>query len=188
MAEVFKHPNSLVESENIGDGTRIWAFAHVMSGANIGERCNLCDHTFVESYAVLGNNVTVKNGVSIWDGVTLEDDVFVGPCVAFTNDLTPRAEVKKTPAQLTTTRVRKGASLGANTTVVCGITVGRYAFAGAGAVLTKDVPDYALVLGNPARVVGYMCECGARLPEHLTCGCGRAYAHANPGLVLRDVS
>jgi serine acetyltransferase len=182
MAEFYKHPASLVESDEIGEGTRVWAFAHVMKGARIGKNCNLGDHSFVESNVVLGNNVTVKNGVSIWEGVTAEDNVFLGPNAAFTNDRNPRAEVKKTRAQLQTTLLREGASLGANVTVVCGVTVGRYAFVAAGAVVTKDVPSYAIVMGNPARIAGHMCECGERLPADLTCKCGLAYRRCSDGL------
>lgn len=156
---------------------------HVMKGARIGARCNLGDHAFVESGTALGDNVTVKNGVSIWDGVTAENNVFIGPDVVFTNDRNPRAAVKKAKEQFVSTRICEGASLGANVTVVCGITIGRYAFAGAGAVLTKDVPDYAMVVGNPAHPVGYMCECGEKLPEDLTCRCGHNFAKQNGTLV-----
>jgi UDP-2-acetamido-3-amino-2,3-dideoxy-glucuronate N-acetyltransferase len=149
---------------------------HVLQGAQIGERCNVGDHASVESGAVLGDNVTVKNGVSIWDGVTAEDNVFIGPNVVFTNDRNPRAHVKKAREQFLRTNIREGASLGANVTVLCGITVGRYSFAGAGTVLTKDVPDYAVVVGNPGRQVGYMCECGERMRPDLTCPCGLKFA------------
>jgi UDP-2-acetamido-3-amino-2,3-dideoxy-glucuronate N-acetyltransferase len=180
----YAHPHALVESEAIGAGTRIWAFAHIMRGARIGDNCNLGDHAFVETGASLGDDVTVKNGVSIWDGVTAENKVFIGPNVVFTNDRTPRAYVKKSREQFLTTRIREGASLGANVTVVCGITIGRYAFAGAGAVLTKDVPDHAIVVGNPARQIGYMCECGTKLRADLTCPCGLKFALEN-GRVVR---
>lgn len=184
MANFYAHPQALVESEDIGAETRVWAFAHVMKGARIGAKCNLGDHAFIEAGAVLGDNVTVKNGVSIWDGVTAENNVFIGPNVVFTNDRNPRAEVKKTKSQFLATRIREGASLGANATVVCGITVGRYAFAGGGAVLTRDVPDHAIVVGNPAHQIGYMCECGERLSSELTCSCGLNYAKEN-GRVVR---
>jgi UDP-2-acetamido-3-amino-2,3-dideoxy-glucuronate N-acetyltransferase len=171
----FKHPFALVESSNIGAGTRIWAFAHVMEGARVGEHCNLCDHVFVESNVVIGNRVTVKNGVALWDGVVLEDLVFVGPFVVFTNDKNPRAVVRKTRREFLATRVCLGASIGANATLLCGISVGRHAFIGAGAVVTRDVEDYAMVVGNPARMVGYMCQCGSKLVDSLRCGCGRIY-------------
>lgn len=184
MTNFYAHPQALVESEEIGADTRIWAFAHVMQGARVGQRCNVGDHAFVESGAVLGDNVTVKNGVSIWDGVTAEDNVFIGPNVVFTNDRNPRANVKKTREQFLRTNILQGASLGANVTVLCGITVGRYAFAGAGTVLTKDVPDYAVVVGNPGRHVGYMCECGERMSSDLTCPCGLKFAKEG-GQVVR---
>lgn len=184
MTNFYAHPQALVESEEIGADTRIWAFAHIMQGARVGRRCNVGDHAFVESGVVLGNNVTVKNGVSIWDGVTAEDNVFIGPNVVFTNDRNPRANVKKAREQFLRTTVCEGASLGANVTVLCGITVGRYAFAGAGSVLTKDVADYAVVMGNPGRQVGYMCECGERMLSDLTCPCGLRFAKEN-GQVVR---
>ncbi len=176
MPGFYAHPQALVESTEIGQGTRIWAFAHVMSGARIGSHCNLGDHVFLESGASLGDNVTVKNGVAIWDGVTAENNVFIGPNAVFTNDRNPRACVKKTRDQFLSTVLREGATLGANVTVVCGITIGRYAFAGAGAVLTRDIPDHAMVVGNPARQVGYVCECGEKLRPDLTCPCGHKYA------------
>ena len=168
----FIHPNALVETTDIGEGTRVWAFAHVMKGAVVGKHCNICDHAFVESNVTIGEGVTIKNGVAVWDGVTLGDHVFVGPNAVFTNDLNPRAEVKKTREQFVLTEVREGASIGANTTIVCGVTIGRYAFVGAGTVVIRDVPDYALVVGNPARQIGFMCQCGERLPESLVCACG----------------
>lgn len=180
----YAHPQALVESDQIGPRTRIWAFAHVMPGAHIGADCNLGDHVFVESGVVLGDNVTVKNGVAIWDGVKAENNVFIGPNVVFTNDRNPRATVKKTKDQFLATYLCEGASLGANVTVVCGIRIGRYAFAGAGAVLTRDVPDYCMVVGNPARPVGYMCECGEKLRVDLTCPCGLRYGKEN-GRVVR---
>lgn len=172
---VFVHPLGLCESSEVGPGTRVWAFAHVLPGAVVGADCNVCDHAFIEGGARLGDRVTVKNAVLVWDGVTVEDDVFLGPNMLFTNDLRPRAAVKKGPGQLTPTRVRRGATLGAGVTVVCGTTVGAHSFAAAGAVVVRDVPDHALVVGNPARRVGWVCTCGERLDEALTCGCGRTY-------------
>jgi UDP-2-acetamido-3-amino-2,3-dideoxy-glucuronate N-acetyltransferase len=172
----FVHPAALVESDEVGPGTRVWAFAHVMAGARIGADCNVCDHVFVESGAVVGDRVTLKNNVLVWNGVIIEDDVFVGPNAVFTNDPTPRAAVKKPPASFLPTVVRGGATIGANATVVCGVTVDRYAFVGAGAVVTRSVPAYALVAGNPANRIGWACECGVRLPDSLTCSeCGRRY-------------
>jgi acetyltransferase-like isoleucine patch superfamily enzyme len=179
----FQHPQALVESACIGDGTRIWAFAHVLEGAQIGAGCNLCDHVFVESKVRIGNGCTIKNGVSLWDGVVLEDSVFVGPNAVFTNDMNPRAAVHKSPDAFLPTTARKGASIGANATIVCGVTLGQYAFVGAAAVVIRDVPDYAVVVGNPARVIGYMCECGNRIGDSLTCSCGFAYErNGNGGL------
>jgi serine acetyltransferase/dTDP-4-dehydrorhamnose 3,5-epimerase-like enzyme len=152
----FKHPQALVESPTVGRGTRVWAFAHVLPGAVIGEDCNLCDHTFIENDVRLGDRVTIKCGVQVWDGVTLEDDVFVGPNVAFTNDPFPRS--KQRPAKFSRTVVRKGASIGANATILPGLTIGANAMVGAGAVVTRSVPPYAIVVGNPARIVGYTQE------------------------------
>ena len=174
-AQVFVHPDGRCESGTVGSGTRIWAFAHVLAGAVIGRDCNICDHAFVEGDAVIGDRVTVKNGVLIWDGVTIGDDAFIGPGVVFTNDLTPRAHVKKTGGELVPTAVRSGATIGANSTVVCGVTIGRHAFVAAGSVVTRDVVDHAMVRGNPARQSGWVCTCGLALDEHLVCTCGRSY-------------
>lgn len=154
MSDFFQHPNALVETQNIGKGTRVWAFVHVLPGAVIGADCNLCDHTFIENDVIVGDRVTVKSGVQLWDGITLEDDVFVGPNATFTNDPFPRS--KKYPGQFPRTVVRKGASIGANATILPGRTIGQYAMVGAGTVVTKDVPPYAIVVGNPARIIGYV--------------------------------
>jgi acetyltransferase-like isoleucine patch superfamily enzyme len=172
---VFVHPQALCESDAVGAGTRVWALAHVMNGAVVGRNCNLCGQSFIEEGAVVGDGVVVKNGVQVWDGVVLEDDVFVGPNATFTNDLRPRAVRALPPAEFVATRVRKGASLGANVTVVCGNTIGEHAFVAAGAVVTRDVPPHALVAGNPARRIAWVCECGDSLPEDLACSCGRRY-------------
>jgi UDP-2-acetamido-3-amino-2,3-dideoxy-glucuronate N-acetyltransferase len=160
---VFVHPKGLCESEEVGEGTRIWAFAHVLPGAVVGKDCNVCDHAFVEGGARIGDRVTVKNAVLVFDGVTVEDDVFLGPNVVFTNDLRPRAHVKKGRDGLLPTLVRRGATLGAGVTVVCGTTIGEHAFVAAGAVVTRDVPDGALMVGNPARQAGRVCPCGHQL-------------------------
>mgnify|MGYP001596828289 FL=1 len=154
MKQFFAHPNALVETDNIGKDTRIWAFAHVLPGAVIGEDCNLCDHTFIENDVIVGDRVTIKSGVQLWDGITLEDDVFVGPNATFTNDPFPRS--KQYPKAFPRTLIRKGASIGANATILPGLTVGQYAMLGAGTVVTKDVPPFAIVVGNPARIVGYV--------------------------------
>jgi acetyltransferase-like isoleucine patch superfamily enzyme len=149
----FVHEKGLCESENIGDGTRIWAFAHILPGARIGTGCNICDGVFVENDVSVGNNVTVKCGVQLWDGVTLEDDVFIGPNATFTNDILPRSKVY--PEAFLRTVVEQGASIGANATILPGIRIGRNAMIGAGAVVTRSVPPNAIVVGNPAKIIGY---------------------------------
>jgi acetyltransferase-like isoleucine patch superfamily enzyme/dTDP-4-dehydrorhamnose 3,5-epimerase-like enzyme len=156
---VFHHPRALVESTTIGRGTRIWAFAHVLPGAVLGEDCNVCDHVFIENDVVVGDRVTVKCGVQLWDGVRLEDDVFVGPNATFTNDPWPRS--KQHLAKYPETVVRRGASIGANATILPGITIGAHAVVGAGAVVTRSVPPYAVVVGSPARIVRYAEAGGA---------------------------
>jgi acetyltransferase-like isoleucine patch superfamily enzyme len=174
---VYVHPSAIVECDTVGPGTRIWAFAHVLKGALIGRNCNICDHCFIEGNVRIGDNVTVKTGVSLWDSVTIEDDVFIGPCVAFTNDIYPRS--KRYPERYVPTLVRKGASLGANCTIVAGVTIGVYAMVGAGTVVTRDVPDFALFYGNPGRVRGYACKCAKVLRfanrRRMTCECGEGY-------------
>lgn len=182
-SEFFVHPAGLCESTEVGRGTRIWAHAHVLAGAVVGEDCNICDGAYVEYGATLGDRVTVKNRVLIFEGVTVEDEVFLGPGVIFTNDLTPRAAVRRSGDGLSPTTVRHGASLGAGVVVVCGTTVGAHAFVGAGAVVTRDVPEHAFVVGNPARVIGWACWCGRRLPADLQCSCGRTYQDVNGRLV-----
>lgn len=186
-AEVFVHALGVCESDDVGAGTRIWAFAHVLAGAVVGERCNICDHAFVEAGARLGNNVTVKNGVLIFDLVTIEDDVFVGPGVVFTNDMRPRAAIKKGHDALDATVVRTGATLGAGSVIVCGITIGAHAFIAAGSIVIAAVPAHALMVGNPARRIGWACVCGERLPDDLKCSCGRAYVVGPDAEGLRGV-
>lgn len=157
----YCHPYALVETGNIGAGTRIWAFVHVLPGAVIGQNCNICDHCFIENKVSIGNNVTLKCGVYLWDGITLEDNVFVGPNVVFTNDVRPRS--KNVAYALLPTLVQVGASLGANSTILAGITIGRFALTGIGSVVTRNVPAYALVYGNPARLHGWIDEQGEKL-------------------------
>ena len=148
------HPSSLCDSKSVGDGTRIWAFCNVLGGATIGRDCNICDHTFIENDVAVGDRVTIKSGVQLWDGVTVEDDVFIGPNVTFSNDKLPRSKVY--PAKFARTLIERGASLGANATILPGIRVGQNAMVGAGAVVTRSVPPNAIVTGNPARVVNYV--------------------------------
>ncbi len=178
---VFVHELGVCESDDVGAGTRIWAFAHVMAGAKVGAGCNVCDHAFVESGAVVGDRVTIKNGVMIWDLVTIGDDVFLGPGVVFTNDMNPRAHIKKGPDELVPTVVESGATIGANATIVCGITIGAYAFVAAGATVVGDVEPHGLVRGNPARQAGWVCQCGLALPDTLLCQCNRRYSVSDDG-------
>lgn len=157
----YVHPHALVESDDIGKDTRIWAFAHVLKNVKIGEDCNICDGCFVESGVTIGDRVTIKNGISIWEGVTLESDVFLGPNCVFTNDMFPRSKAHH--SSWITTLVKQGASIGANATIICGIELGRYCLIGAGAVVTKSVPDFALVTGNPARFRYWISKSGEKL-------------------------
>jgi acetyltransferase-like isoleucine patch superfamily enzyme len=147
------HEKALVESKNIGDNTRIWAFVHVLPKAVIGDDCNICDHVFIENDVIIGNRVTVKCGVQLWDGLRVADDVFIGPNATFTNDLYPRS---KRAFQLMVTQIREGATIGANATILPGVTIGSGAMVAAGSVVTKDVPSRALVVGNPARIIRYL--------------------------------
>lgn len=149
----FRHEDSRVETSDVGAGTRVWAFAHVLPGARIGRDCNICDHVFIENDVVVGDRVTVKCGVQLWDGVRLEDDVFVGPNVTFTNDAFPRSRLR--PKKFLRTTVREGASIGANATILPGLTIGRGSMVGAGSVVAHDVPPHAIVVGNPAYIRGY---------------------------------
>ncbi|HVZ31765.1 MAG TPA: WxcM-like domain-containing protein [Polyangiaceae bacterium] len=154
MSDYFVHPQGICESTHVGAGTRVWAFAHVLPGAVLGRDCNICDHTFIENDVVIGDRVTIKCGVQLWDGVRLEDDVFVGPNATFTNDPFPRS--KERPNEFLRTTVGRRASLGANVTILPGLTIGQNAVVGAGAVVTRNIPPNAIVVGNPARIVGYV--------------------------------
>jgi UDP-2-acetamido-3-amino-2,3-dideoxy-glucuronate N-acetyltransferase len=191
----FVHPTALVESRQIGADTRVWAFTHILPGASIGANCNIGDHCFVEGNAVVGDNVTIKNGNAIWEGVTLEDGVFVGPSVVFTNDLRPRsprlpdaAERYKKGDWLTPTVVRHGATLGAGSVILAGVTIGEYALVAAGTIVTRDVEPHALVIGSPARRRSWVCRCGAALSiaaSRASCAeCGREYSLADGSLRL----
>ena len=172
----FIHPQALVDpGAVIGTGTRVWAFAHVCNGAVVGADCNLCDHTFFEKGVRLGDRVTIKCGIYLWEGITLEDDVFVGPAVAFTNDLRPRS--KKYPTKFGKTLLAQGCSVGANATILP-VTIGCWAMVAAGSVVTHDVPAFALVRGNPARLAGWVCRCAEKLNFKETsavCACGRHF-------------
>src|SRR5438093_10530381 len=163
MADYFAHQSCYIDDGcTIGEGTKIWHFSHVMMGARIGRRCNLGQNVVVSPDVTIGDNVKIQNNVSIYTGVTLEDDVFCGPSMVFTNVVNPRSHVPRKD-EYAETIVKRGATLGANSTIVCGRTIGRYAFVGAGAVVTRDLPDYALAVGTPARVAGWICECGGKL-------------------------
>ena len=189
MVNFYVHPSSFVDDGcAIGEGTKIWHFCHVMPRSRIGERCNIGQNVVISPDVVIGNNVKIQNNVSVYTGVILEDDVFCGPSMVFTNVVNPRSHVSR-KEEYRRTLVRKGASLGANSTVVCGVTIGPYGFIGAGAVVTRDVPAYALVVGNPGRISGWMCQCGIKLaagktpPAEAACGaCGMRYRAEGGGL------
>ncbi len=184
MEGVFVHEQGICESDQVGSGTRIWAFAHVMKGARIGSDCNIGEGAFIESGAILGHHVTVKNGVAVWDRVTVEDYCFLGPACVFTNDRLPRSHpaYRTDPGDWLPTLLRAGCSVGANATILCGTTLGAWSFVGAGAVVTRSVPDHAMVAGNPARRIGWACRCGRRLPDSLRCLCGLGYRSVGDGI------
>lgn len=190
MPDFFAHESAFVDSGAvIGSGTKIWHFCHVMPGAVIGSGCSIGQNVVIMNGTRVGNNVKIQNNVSIYEGVVLEDDVFCGPSCVFTNVMNPRSHVSR-KSEYRQTLVRRGSSIGANATIVCGITLGEYAFVGAGAVVTSDVPAFALMLGVPARRVGWMCQCGERLQVAdgpVACkACGAAYAEENGVLRMID--
>ena len=192
MPEYFAHQSSYVDDgARIGAGTKIWHFSHVMPGAVIGERCTLGQNVVVMPGVRIGNNVKIQNNVSVYEGVVLEDDVFCGPSCVFTNVINPRSQVSR-KSEYAATLVKRGASIGANATVVCGATIGEYAFIGAGAVVRGDVLPYALMLGVPARRAGWMCRCGVRLSvaqgQARCAACGTAYREADGRLNQVDPS
>lgn len=182
--DYFVHESSYIDNNvSIGAGTRIWYFCHIQSGASIGKNCSLGQNVNISNNVVIGNGVKIQNNVAVYEGVEIEDDVFCGPSCVFTNDLTPRAKYPKGHANYKKTIIRRGASIGANATIVCGHTVGKWAMIGAGAVVVTDVPDHALMQGVPAIRKGWACECGAILKNGLRCGnCGRAYIETDEAL------
>jgi len=182
-SEAFMHETAVIdENVTIGAGTKIWHFSHVLSGSIIGEGCNIGQNVVVGPDVIIGRQCKIQNNVSVFKGVKLEDGVFCGPSMVFTNVYNPRAQLRKMD-QLRTTLVKKGATIGANATIICGNIIGRYAFIGAGTVITRNVPDYALVVGNPAKQIGWACECGERLSEDLEClACGKAYRKAGESI------
>jgi len=179
----FVHPTAIIDNGcHVGKGTKIWHFSHVLGGSHIGENCNIGQNVVIGPDAAIGNGCKIQNNVSVYKGVTLQDGVFCGPSMVFTNIYNPRAEIRKMD-QVRPTLVKHGATLGANSTILCGATIGRYAFIGAGAVVTHNVPDHALMVGNPARQIGWMCQCGERLTENFEClMCGKNYLKNDYGL------
>ena len=186
MKDYFVHESSYIDDDVIiGKDTKIWHFCHVQSGARIGERCSLGQNVNVSNNVKIGNGVKIQNNVSVYEGVEIEDDVFCGPSMVFTNDLTPRAKFPKVASGYKRTLIKQGTSIGANATIVCGHTIGSWAMIAAGAVVTKDVPEYALMTGIPAKRIGWVCQCGERLKEELVCTkCNRKYEKDINGLKL----
>ena len=182
----FLHPTSIIDgSVNIGKGTKIWHFSHVQSHASIGENCILGQNVYVGEEVEIGDYVKIQNNVSVYQGVKLEDYVFCGPSVVFTNDLNPRSKYPKN-GHYVNTLVKEGATIGANATIICGVTIGSWSMIGSGAVVTKDVRDHALVVGNPARQVGWVCECGFKLDGNLEClECGKMFIEKDTGLKIK---
>ncbi len=179
---MFIHESSYIDEPcEIGEGTKVWHFSHIMRDCVIGKNCNIGQNVVISTGCKLGSNVKIQNNVSVYTGVELEDDVFCGPSMVFTNVINPRSHVSRRD-EYKRTLVKKGASIGANATILCGINLGRYCFIGAGAVVTKDVPDFAVVFGNPARVQGWICECGCKIifsKEIANCDCGKTYQKIN---------
>ena len=181
---IFIHPLADVASTSLGKGTKIWQFVVVLKDAQIGANCNVNCHVFIENDVIIGNNVTIKPGVQVWDGLRIADNVFIGPNVTFTNDFLPRS--KQYTDNFLETEIGEGASLGANSTIIGGVKIGKNALVGAGSVVTKNIADYALIYGNPARIKGYVCQCGQKLDNQLTCNkCGIKYKKTD-GKVEKD--
>lgn len=167
--DYYVHESSYIDDNSkIGEGTKIWHFSHIMSNCQIGKRCNIGQNVVISPDVIIGDNVKIQNNVSVYTGVICEDDVFLGPSCVFTNVINPRSFIER-KKEYKKTLIKKGASIGANVTIICGNTIGKYSLVGAGSVVTKDVPDYALVVGNPAHIIGYVCKCGNRLNADLEC-------------------
>ena len=187
MSNYFVHESSYVDDNTIiGEGTKIWHFSHIMSNSKIGKNCNIGQNVVISPDVTIGNNVKIQNNVSVYTGVIVEDDVFLGPSCVFTNVINPRSFIER-KSEYKKTVVEKGASIGANATIVCGHNIGKYSFIGAGSVVTKDVPDYALVIGNPGRVKYYVCECSEKMNFDKNCQftcqkCGKKYIMKNEGV------
>ena len=178
----MRHPSSEIQTKNIGKGTIVWQNCVILKKAIIGHGCNICYNVFIENDVIIGNNVTIKPGVQIWNGITIEDNAFIGPNVTFTNDRYPRSGQHSNES--TRTIIKNGASIGANASVLCGIIVGKWAMVGAGSVVTKNIPDYTLWYGNPAKFKGYICECGRKLDSGMWCSiCCRNYHIVNDLIV-----
>ncbi len=182
-SKYYKHERAIVDAEEIGADTRIWAYAHVMKDVKIGERCNIGEGCFIESGVTIGNDVVIKNNVAVWNGVTIDDGVFLGPSVVLTNEIEPRSMF---PKELATIVLKKGVSIGANATIVANRIIGEYATIGAGSVVTRDVSRHRLVYGNPAKIKGWVCTCGRKLnfaSHSSACSCGRKYRLVNPDTI-----
>jgi acetyltransferase-like isoleucine patch superfamily enzyme len=189
-ATAFIHKQALVdEGARVGARSRVWAFSHILPGAVVGEDCNICDHTFIEGKVVVGNRVTIKCGVYLWDGMIIDDDVFIGPAAVFTNDLRPRS--KQYPEVFVGPRLSRGCSIGANATILPQVKIGRWSMVGAGSVVTRDVPANALVAGNPARIRGWLCRCSEPLDfageSRYICHCGLRYRLAEGGMHVEEL-
>lgn len=186
----FVHESSYIDEPcQIGKGTKIWHFSHIMKDTIIGQNCNIGQNVVISPNVIIGNNVKIQNNVSVYTGVVCEDDVFLGPSCVFTNVINPRSFIER-KAEYKKTTIKSGATIGANATIICGHQIGRYAFVGAGSVVTKDVPEYALVVGNPARVVGYVCKCGNKLKKsgdkYICDSCGKEYEIINKNLSPKE--
>lgn len=185
--KIFIHHSALVDTKQIGNGSKIWAFVHILENVKIGKNVNICDHCFIENGVSIGDDVTIKCGVWLWDGVLVGNNVFIGPNVTFTNDLYPRSKNKNYKNKKTI--LNDGCSIGANSTLIAGVTVGKYAMIGAGSVVTKDVADFELVYGNPAKQNGYICKCGEKLDfngDLSVCNCGLKYSLKDQKVILVD--